>query len=106
MNLLFLVVDVLNSIRRVKEKLGHVVQIHVCLGWLYISLIMGHLHDDVTLLLQLNFFRVLLSCANWGFCSLILTGTTKFKYEKRSEKDSGCSSKITPLFKWPIISRS
>ena len=31
---------------------------------------------------------------------------TKFKYEKRSEKDSGCSSKMTPLFKWPIISRS
>ena len=37
--------------------------------------------------------RVLLSCANEGFCYLDLTRTTKFKYdEKESEKDSGRSS--------------
>ena len=72
----------------------------------YISLIIGHLHDDFILLQQPESFRVLLSCANWGFCSLNLAGTTKFQYEKRSKKDSGCSRKMTPLFKWPIVSRS
>ena len=46
---------------------------------------------------------VLLSCANWGFCYLKLTGVTKFKYERKYEQDSGCSSKMTPSCKWPII---
>ena len=37
--------------------------------------------------------RVLLSCANEGFCYLDLTRTTKFKYdEKESEKDPDRSS--------------
>ena len=39
----------------------------------------GHLHDDVILLLRPESFRVLLSCANKGFCYLNLTGSTKFK---------------------------
>ena len=43
-----------------------------------------------------------LSCANYGFCHLNLAGITKFKYEKKNEKDSGRSSKMTPSCKWPI----
>ena len=37
---------------------------------------------------------------------LNLSGITKFKYEKKSEKDSGRSSKMTPSCKWPFISFS
>ena len=42
------------------------------------------------------------SCANYGFCYLNLTGATKVKYEKKNEKNSGRSSKMTPSCKWPI----
>ena len=38
----------------------------------------------------------------WGLCYSNLTGITKFKYERKNEKDSGRSSKITPSCKWPI----
>ena len=31
-----------------------------------------------------------------GLCYLNLTGITKFKYERKNEKDSGRSSKMTP----------
>ena len=55
----------------------------------------SHLHDDI-ILLQPESFRVLLSCANWGFWYSNLTGITKFKYERKNEKDSGRSSKMTP----------
>ena len=44
----------------------------------------------------------LLSFANWGFCYLNLTEITKFKYEKKNEKNSGRSSKVTPSCKWSI----
>ena len=55
-----------------------------------------------------------------GFCYLNLAGISKFKYERKNEKDSGrntveprlyddgrikgiaLSSKKMPLFKWPI----
>ena len=47
-------------------------------------------------------FRVLLSCADQGFCYLNLTGITKFKYERKNEKDSGRSSKMMPSCKWPM----
>ena len=40
---------------------------------------------------------VLLSCANQGFCYLNLAGATKFKYEKKNEKNSGRSSKKTRI---------
>ena len=63
---------------------------------------MGLLHDDVILLLRLESFRVLLSCANKGFCYLTLAGINKFKRERKNEKDSGRSSEMTPSFKWPI----
>ena len=56
----------------------------------------------VILLLQPESFRVLLSCANQGFCYLILGGITKFKYERKNVKDSGRISKMTPSCKWPI----
>ena len=61
----------------------------------YICLI-GHLHDDIILLLRPESFRVLLSCAN-----LNLTGIAKFKCERKNEQDSGRSSKMTPSC-WPI----
>ena len=48
-------------------------------------------------------FRVLPSCANRGFCFLILTGINKFKYERKKQRDSGHSNKMTPAGKWPIL---
>ena len=48
------------------------------LGWFSI----GHLHH---LLLRPESLRAFLSCANYG---LSLAGITKFKYEKKIEKDS------------------
>ena len=56
----------------------------------------GHSHEGVILLLCIwpGSFRVSLSCANWGFCYLNLTGATKFKYEKKNEKNSGRSKKM------------
>ena len=65
--------------------------------------IIGHLHDDVILLLGPEFFRVLLSFANWSFCYLNLTGITKLKYERKNEKDSG--SKMTLSCKWPFVTK-
>ena len=32
-----------------------------------------------------NSFRLLLYCANWGFCILNLTRVTKFEYERTGE---------------------
>ena len=66
------------------------------------NLPVGHLRYDIILLLRPESFKVLLSCANEGFCYSNLTGITKFKYERRNEKDSGRRSKITPSCKWPI----
>ena len=40
---------------------------------------------------------------NKGFCYLNLAGITKFKYHRKNEKDSGRSSKMTPLRKWPTV---
>ena len=65
--------------------------------------IIGHLHDDVILLLGPEFLRVLLSFAKWSFCYLNLTGITKLKYERKNEKDS--DSKMTPSCKWPIVTK-
>ena len=67
---------------------------------------MGHLHDDVIFLLRSESFRVLLSRANCGFCFLYLNGITKFKYERKNKKDSGRSSKMTPLCKWSIVQKA
>ena len=44
----------------------------------------GHLYESV-ILLPPKSFGVLLSCANWGFCILNLTGVTKLEYEKTGE---------------------
>ena len=63
---------------------------------------LGHLRDDVILLLRPESFRVLLSCADQGFCYLIRAGITKFKYERKNLMDSGCSSKMMPSCKWSI----
>lgn len=51
---------------------------------------LGHLHDSIILILRLESFRVLLSRAKKGLRNL--TEITKFKYEKKSEKDSGRSN--------------
>ena len=40
---------------------------------------------------------------NKGFCFLNLAGITKFKYDRKNEKDSGRSSKMTPSCKWPVV---
>ena len=58
------------------------------------------------LLLRQESFRVFLSCTYYGFCHLNLAGITKFKYEKKNEKDSGRSGKMTPSCKWPISLKS
>ena len=57
-----------------------------------------------SLLLRPESFRVFFSFVNYGFCHLNLAGITKFKYEKKNEKDSGRSSKMTASWKWPINS--
>ena len=46
--------------------------------------------------------RVFLSCANYRLCYLNLAGITKLKCERKNEKNSGRSSKITLSGKWPI----
>ena len=46
--------------------------------------------------------RVFLSCANYRLCYLNLAGITKFKCERKNEKNSGRSSKMTLSGKWPI----
>ena len=64
------------------------------------------MRDDVILLLRSESFRVLLSCANEGFCYLNLAGITKFEYERKNKKDSGRSSKITPSCKGLLSERT
>ena len=66
--------------------------------------VIGHLHDDVILLLQPEPCKVLLSCVNKGFCFVNLAGITKFKYERRNGKDSGRSSKMRTMFKLAWVS--
>ena len=73
--------------------------------WCLIDNPIGHLHEDVILLLRPESFRGLLSCANLGFRHWNLAGITKFEYERKNEKDSGRSSKMTPSCKWPIQAR-
>jgi len=60
------------------------------------------LHNHVILLLPPESFRVFHSCANQGFCYLNLAGISKYKCERRKEKDSGLGSKMMPSCKWPI----
>ena len=47
-------------------------------------------------------FGFLLSCPSYRLCYLNLAGITKFKFERRNEKNCGHSSKMTPSCKWPI----
>ena len=62
----------------------------------------GHLHDGLILLLRPESFGSFLSCENYRLCYLNLPGITKFKCERKNEKNSGHSSKMTPSCKWPI----
>ena len=61
-----------------------------------------HWQYDVILVLRPESFKVLLSCANQGFCYLNLSGITRFNYERNNEKDFGRSSKMTPSCKWSV----
>ena len=89
--------------RQVKViRLGGVTRLSIY--YMYLVLI-GHLHDDIILPLRPESFRILLSCANQGFCYSNLTGITKFKYERKNGEDYGRGSKMTPSCKWPILSR-
>ena len=56
------------------------------------------LHDGVILLLRPESFGFFLSCANYRLCYLNLAGITKFKCERKNEKNSGRSSKMTPSY--------
>ena len=50
---------------------------------------------------QLRILQVLLSsCADEDFCYLNLARIAKFKYERKDEKNSDRSSKMTPSCKW------
>ena len=62
----------------------------------------GHLNDGVILLLRPESLRVLLSSANQCFCYFNLAGITKFIYERKNERYSGCASEMTPSGKWRI----
>ena len=64
--------------------------------------LIGHLHDNVILLLRPESFGFFLSCANYRLCYLNLAGITKFKCERKNEKNSGRNRKMTPSCKWPI----
>ena len=50
-----------------------------------------------------TFYHYNLSCANYRLCYLNLAGITKFKCERKNEKNSGRSSKMTPSCKWPVL---
>ena len=56
-----------------------------------------------SLLLRPESFRVFFSSVNYGFCHLNVAGITKFKYEKKNEKDSGRSSKMAHRGNGPLI---
>ena len=71
---------------------------------LLLSLKINHSANDVILVLRPKSFRVWLSCANQRFDYLNLIGITEFKYERKNEKGSGRSSRMTPSCKWSIES--
>ena len=48
-----------------------------------------HLHDGVILLLRPESYGFFLSCVNCRLCYLNLAGITKFKCERKNEKNSG-----------------
>ena len=50
---------------------------------------MSCLDPGTFILHQTKFCKVFLSCANLGFCYLNRTGTTKLKYERKNEVNSG-----------------
>ena len=85
-----------------KRLYNSILSIRAELNKVHGKVTLGNLHDDVILLQRPESFRVLLSCANYGFCHLNLAGIRKFEYERKNEKDSGRSSKTTPSCKWHI----
>ena len=70
----------LSSIKRFRRKLAQNSSFKTIPSWTH--RVIGHLHDDVILLLQPESFKVLLSCVNKGFCFVNLARITKFKYER------------------------
>lgn len=67
------------AITKLHRKLGTVItkQSHNAIRHNTFPVPIGHWHDYVILLLRPQSFRVLLSCANKGFCHLMLPGITK-----------------------------
>ena len=64
------------------------------------------MHDSVILLLSPGSSEgFALLCKLELFCYLNLTGATKFKYERKSEKNSGRNSKMTPSCKCLLTGR-
>ena len=61
-----------------------------------------HLHDGAIFTTTTRILLVLLSCTNERFCNLHLAVITKIKHERKNEKDSGHSSKMTSSCNWPV----
>ena len=67
---------------------------------------MGHLHDDIISYYDQNPSGFSFLVQIMAFCHINFAGITKFKYEKKNEKDSGRSSKMTPSSKWPVVAQA
>ena len=63
---------------------------------------MGHLHDDVSLLLRPEFISFFLSYLNLVVLVRFKLQKPQFARESNTLKDSGRSSKMTPSCKWSI----
>ena len=61
-----------------------------------------HLHVDIILLSTTKILQGIAFLCKLDLLYLNLAEATKFEYERKNEKDSGRSSKMTPLCKWPI----
>ena len=57
--------------------------------------IWGHLTSTARNLILLLLLLLLSSRANEGYCSLLSTGITKFKFKKENEMNSGGCSQVT-----------
>ena len=63
------------------------------------SFTIGHQHDDIIFTTTTRILQGFVF-----FLQIKAFAITKFKYERKNEKDSGRSSKMTPSCKWPIFS--
>ena len=80
----------------------HYFSMHLLLPASRAFLLIGHLHDDVILLLRPK-PRWEYKMTSFYYFNQNLAGNTKFKYKRKNEKDYGRISKRMPLCKWPIL---